>query len=307
MDSIDHSAENSAEEASWEEVPKQDMQSEAESLAEASVEAKENSSQEESNSGENADANIEVIDAEDTTETAEVAEEIEGITAWSPEPEKLLQALLFATHEYLSAKALKDILGDDWVVPRIRQLVKSVNHKWEAQEAPFEIVEVDGAFRCRTRTQYYPWVRKLFKESAPRRLSQASLETLAIVAYKQPITKAEMESIRGVNVDGCIKSLLDKKLIDITGKADALGGSFNYATTKEFLRYFGISKVPDDLPRLSEFEEILQAQSLIPQIRADGSVVHMEQADAEQMTLDMQTARNAQPVRDFQNANPQED
>ena len=204
---------------------------------------------------------------------------------WAPDPEKLLCALLFATQEYLGVRALRDILGDDWDAAGIRRLVKAVNQRFQAQGMPFEIVEVDATFRMRTLAKYYPWVRKLFKDTSPRRLTQASLETLAIIAYKQPITKAEIEAIRGVNVDGCMKSLLEKKLVDINGKSDAMGSAFTYSTTREFMRYFGISRVPDDLPRLSEFEEIVNAQALIPQVAADGTLVEMSQPDAEQLTL----------------------
>jgi segregation and condensation protein B len=213
--------------------------------------------------------------------------EDDGARFWAPQPDKLLCALLFASQEFLGIRALKDILGDDWDASRIRQLVKAVNQRLRDQEHPFEVVEVDGTFRMRTLTKYYPWVRKLFKDSSPRRLSQASLETLAIIAYKQPITKAEIEAIRGVNVDGCMKSLLEKKLVDINGRSDSTGSAFTYSTTREFMRYFGISRVPDDLPRLSEFEDIVNAQALIPQVGSDGTLLEMNQPepDAEQMTL----------------------
>jgi segregation and condensation protein B len=222
------------------------------------------------------------------SESAEAAEGEDVVTAWTPDPEKLFSALLFSSQEYLSGRILKEIMGDDWDVPSLRRLVKSVNKKFEEQEMPFEVAEVDGTFRIRTRTQYYPWVRKLFKDTNPRRLSQASLETLAIIAYKQPITKAEIESIRGVNVDGCMKSLLEKKLVDVNGRTDAMGGAFSYSTTREFMRYFGINRVPDDLPRLSEFEAIVNAQALIPQIASDGTIVEVsqEEPDGEQMSLD---------------------
>ncbi len=215
----------------------------------------------------------------------EEGEEVE--TAWVPDPEKLICALLFASHDYLSARGLRDILGDEYDLAAIRRLIKKANVNLTTQEMPFEIVEVDGTFRIRTRTQYFPWVRKLFRESNPRRLSQASLETLAIIAYKQPITKAEVESIRGVNVDGCMKSLLEKKLVDVNGRADAMGNAFTYSTTREFMRYFGISRVPDDLPRLSDFEAIVNAQALIPQMGPDGSMQEMNQPepDGEQMRM----------------------
>jgi len=222
------------------------------------------------------------------SENPEAADGEEPITAWTPEPEKLFSALLFASQEYLSGRILKEIMGDDWDLPSLRRLTKAVNKKFEEQEMPFEVAEVDGTFRIRTRTQYYPWTRKLFRDANPRRLSQASLETLAIIAYKQPITKAEIESIRGVNVDGCMKSLLEKKLVDVNGRTDAMGGAFTYSTTREFMRYFGINRVPDDLPRLSEFEAIVNAQALIPQIAADGTIVEVnqEEPDGEQMSLD---------------------
>jgi segregation and condensation protein B len=219
---------------------------------------------------------------------AEAVEAEEAEPAWTPEPSKLLCSLLFASNEYLPGRALREIMGDDWDLASLRRLAKQANKDLEEQGQPFEIVEVDGTFRMRTRTQYYPWVRRLFKESNPRRLSQASLETLAIIAYKQPITKAEIEAIRGVNVDGCMKSLLEKKLVDVNGRTDAMGGAFTYSTTREFMRYFGVSRVPDDLPRLTEFEAIVNAQALIPQIGPDGSVIEVAQQepDGEQLSLD---------------------
>jgi segregation and condensation protein B len=194
-------------------------------------------------------------------------------------------ALLFASQEFLSAKTLREAMGEEWDTPRLRQLVKAVNKQLLTQEQPFEVVETDATFRLRTRTEYFPWVRRLFKGQAPRKLSQAGLETLAIIAYKQPITKAEIEAIRGVNIDGALKSLLEKRFIDISRRTDAVGGAFTYCTTREFMRYFGLSRLPEDLPRLSEFEQIVNAKALIPQIAADGSVVESEQAepDAEQM------------------------
>jgi segregation and condensation protein B len=208
---------------------------------------------------------------------------------WQPEPDKLLCAILFATQEFLNARSIRDIMGDEWDLQRLRHLVKGVNQRFAASDSPFEVVEVDGTFRLRTQTRYFPWVKKLFKDATPRRLSQAGLETLAIVAYKQPITKAEVEAIRGVNVDGALKSLLEKKLIDVHRRSDAMGGAFTYVTTREFLRYFGISKVPDDLPRLSEFEQIVNAQALIPQIGPQGEVQQYDQpeGDAEQLALGM--------------------
>ncbi len=218
----------------------------------------------------------------------------EEVSAWIPDPDKLLCALLFSTHEYQNARSLREILGEEFDTPRIRQLVKQINQTLEDGDLPFEVVEVEGTFRMRTLPKYFVWVKKLFKESSPRRLSQAALETLAIVAYKQPITKAEIEAIRGVHVEGSLKTLLDKKLIDIGRRADAIGHAFTYHTTREFLRYFGINRIPNDLPRLAEFEGILNAQALIPQVGPGGEVKPASQNDAEQMSLGVESVE-AQP------------
>lgn len=230
-----------------------------------------------------------VAEAAGDAESAEEDADAESAPVWIPEPDKLLLSLLFASHEYLDARSLREIMGPEWDTPRLRQLVRKLNRDLEAGELPFEIAETEGTLRLRTLPRYFPWTRKLFKEGAPRRLSQAALETLAIVAYKQPVTKAEVESIRGVNVDGSMKTLLDKKLIDIGRRSDALGQAFTYHTTRDFMRYFGISRVPDDLPRLSEFEGILNAQSLIPQMDEAGELreVTRPDDDPEQLTLGM--------------------
>lgn len=240
---------------------------------------------------------VETAEAEPVAETVEPAPATaaategeaaeEAVPVWTPEPDKLICAVLFASQEYLGVRALKEILGDEFDAGRIRKAVKQINQQWRETEMPFEVVEVDATFRIRTLPKYFPWVRKLFKDANPRRLSQASLETLAIIAYKQPITKAEIEAIRGVNVDGCMKSLMEKKLVDVNGRSDAVGSAFTYSTTREFMRYFGISRVPDDLPRLSEFEAIVNAQALIPQVGADGNLVEMAQPepDGEQLSL----------------------
>ncbi len=226
-----------------------------------------------------------------SAEVGEEAAEEEENPVWTPEPEKLLCALLFAAREYQSARTLRDILGEEWDTPRLRRLLNSVNQMLADADLPFEAIEAEGTFRLRTSPKYFPWVRKLFKEPPPRRLSQAALETLAIVAYKQPITKAEIESIRGVHVDGSLKTLLDKKLIDIGRRSDAMGNAFTYRTTREFLRYFGINRIPDDLPRLSDFEGILNAQTLLPQIGPGGEVRSLTQPepDSEQMSLGVES------------------
>lgn len=179
----------------------------------------------------------------------------------------IIQAVIFASSDLINMRKLRELIGDFLEIQTVRDSVLIANDKLSSINSPFEIVEQAGAFRFRTRTRYYPWIKKLFgNENINRRLSQAALETLSIIAYKQPITKAEMEAVRGVSCDGPVKSLLDKKLVGLGGRSDAAGNAFQYVTTKDFMKYFGINKIPDDLPRLNELEDLIHANELLPQI-----------------------------------------
>jgi segregation and condensation protein B len=205
---------------------------------------------------------------------------LEDIPGFDPEPEALIKAMIFASPEFVNVNTIKEIMGRGWDAVKIRETIKNINAKLSQDDEPFEIVEVSNSFRYRTRTQYYPWIKRLFKEAGARKLSQAALEILALVAYKQPITKAEIEDIRGVTVDGVLKGLLERRLITITGKADKIGGAFTYGTTKEFLRYFNINRVPQDLPKLSEFEDLINSTALLPQISSSGDVVETDRDES---------------------------
>ncbi|MFC1585774.1 SMC-Scp complex subunit ScpB [Fibrobacterota bacterium] len=207
---------------------------------------------------------------------------VEDISGPEPEPEALIKAVIFASPDYVSIHTLKEILGGDYAAATIKQIISGINAKLNEDHEPFEIVEANKSFRFRTRSQYYPWIRKLFKATGARRLSQAALEILALVAYKQPITKAEIEDIRGVSVDGVLKGLLDRKLIAILGTTDKIGNAFNYGTTKEFLQYFGINRIPQDLPKLSEFENLVNSTALLPQISRDGEMTQGEQNEVDE-------------------------
>lgn len=190
----------------------------------------------------------------------------------------ILQALVFASPDVVNLKKLRSIVGDFVDTRMVLEAMQQANDKLNSIDAPFEIVEHAGGYRFRTRAKYYPWVRALFPEQSARRLSQAALETLAVIAYKQPITRAELEGVRGVSCDGPLRSLLEKKLIAIGERSDSPGNPYNYITTQDFLKYFGINRIPDDLPKLSELDDILQAGALVPQYR-DGQKVEENQLD----------------------------
>lgn len=194
-----------------------------------------------------------------------------------PDDEILLEAALFASTDLLSLRNLRELIDPALSAAKIQKLVVSINARLNEGKHPYEVVSAAGGWRLRTRPELYPWLRGLFKEVQSKRLSQAVLETLAVIAYKQPITKAEIEAVRGVSADGALKKLLEKRLVTVSGRTDTVGRPLTYGTTKEFLEYFGINKIPDDLPRLAEFEELVQSRSLLPQVAPGGVLVMREQ------------------------------
>ncbi|MBD3239317.1 MAG: SMC-Scp complex subunit ScpB [Chitinivibrionales bacterium] len=165
----------------------------------------------------------------------------------------VLEAAIFASNEVLTAQRLKKILPGEPDARAIRRMVRTINDKLQRERHPFEIVEISGGFQFRTVPYYHRWVQQLFKEKAARRLSIQALECLAIVAYMQPLTKAEIEAIRGVASDGALKTLLEKHLVTIVGRSDKAGHPLLYGSTSTFLQYFGLNKL-SDLPKIEEFE-----------------------------------------------------
>lgn len=190
----------------------------------------------------------------------------------------IMQAMVFASNDVVSLRKIREILGDFIDMRMVQEAMQVANDSLNSIDSPFEIVEQAGGFRFRTRAKYYPWVRRLFPDISARRLSQAALETLAVVAYKQPITRAEIESVRGVSCDGPLRNLLEKKLIALGERSDSVGNPYTYITTADFLKYFGINRIPDDLPRLSEFKDVLNAGALLPQYK-QGQVIRENQDD----------------------------
>jgi segregation and condensation protein B len=158
-----------------------------------------------------------------------------------------IECLIFVSSKPITLYQFEKILNipKQKIINLIDQLIKDYeNHG-------LQIIQVAGGYKICTRPEYARYIKKLTMPH-PLKLSQASLETLAIIAYKQPITRPEIENIRGVNVDGVIETLLEKKLIKISGRKDAPGRPFIYSTTDEFLQRFGLKKL-DDLPKMNSF------------------------------------------------------
>ena len=167
---------------------------------------------------------------------------------------RIVEALVLGAPEPVSAQKIAD------VVPGLEAedasaLVAELQREYEEQGRAFEIWQVAGGYQLRTRPEYAAYLRLLHRER-PLRLSRAALETLAVVAYRQPVTRAEVEAVRGVEVDAVIRSLLDRQLVRIAGHREVPGRPMLYATTKRFLEVFGLGRI-DDLPTLREMEELL--------------------------------------------------
>lgn len=167
---------------------------------------------------------------------------------------RVVEALVLAASEPLPAAQIAAI------VPRlqtkdVRGLIETLNAEYEAGGHAFEIWEVAGGFQFRTRAFYSPYVQQLH-DQRPARLSRAALETLAIVAYRQPATRAEIEHVRGVDAGPILRSLLERHLVRVAGHREVPGRPILYGTTRRFLELFGLSRI-EDLPTLRELEELV--------------------------------------------------
>ncbi len=174
------------------------------------------------------------------------------------ELQRVVEALIFASDSPLSAKKIAQIVHIS--EKKVLEIVESLKRAY--QDHAFDLIQVAGGFQLVTRSDYFDWIRQLFKSRSRNRLSQAALEALAVIAYKQPVSRVEVEQIRGVNSDGVIGTLLERNLITIKGRADAVGRPLLYGTTEEFLRYFGLNDL-SDLPRESEIEALLKEKQAL--------------------------------------------
>ena len=170
----------------------------------------------------------------------------------SCEDQALVEALILASGEPVAPKRLAEISGFE--LEHVDALVAEIAKKYAAEGFGFELVNVAGQFQFRTKAQFANMVREL-KGSIPRRLSSAALETLAIVAYRQPIVRSDMERIRGVDVTPTLKTLLDRSLIKIVGHQASVGQPALFGTTDEFLKLFGLSSLAE-LPTLNDLREL---------------------------------------------------
>jgi segregation and condensation protein B len=198
---------------------------------------------------------LEGQEGQDRREAHEDAPDGERLpTRGGAELKAILEALIFASPDPLTPKAMCKLLDSE---PKEDVLSALDDLKQEYQRpGGLQIVEVAGGFQIVTRPDLHEWVRRLFHERSTQRLTVQALETLAVVAYRQPITAAEITEVRGVNTSGVLNTLLERHLIKIVGRKQVVGRPFMYATTKEFLIRFGLNDLTD-LPKVEDMAEAL--------------------------------------------------
>ncbi|MDZ7716847.1 MAG: SMC-Scp complex subunit ScpB [Balneolaceae bacterium] len=174
----------------------------------------------------------------------------------------VIESLIFASPEPISAEKICDIIaqGDEQLElepEAIEPFVEKLNQRYEENGLAFNISAIAGGYTFATKKKFEPWLSIFQHEDAYRKLSQSAIEALAIVAYKQPVTKPEVDDIRGVDSGYILRQLLEKVLIEVSGRLDAPGKPLVYRTTKHFLKHFNINSI-DELPKPREIEEILK-------------------------------------------------
>ena len=177
---------------------------------------------------------------------------------------KIVEALLFASPEPLTQAHLNSIIEPDLIDPELTKLeniIEDLQNKYSENDNAFTIVQVASGYQLVSRSEYEIFIRRLLKKSGRLTLSNASLETLAIIAYRQPVNRFEIESIRGVDSSGVLKTLLSKNLIKIKGRDSGPGRPLLYNTTEKYLEYFGLNNITE-MPKLSELTDLEKTDSL---------------------------------------------
>ena len=205
----------------------------------------------------------------------------------------IIESLLFVSDEPLTVERLKSVLSPA-AASDIRSALNLLAEEYDARHGGFHLKEIAGGYQLRTRPEFSEWITKLVQPRAPR-LSRAALETLAIIAYKQPVIRSDVEHIRGVDCGGVIRVLLERNLVRVLGRKEIPGRPLIYATTKRFLEVFDLKDLKD-LPTPKEIEEMGQAL-------ADRSDVVIEDDTADDTTDE---ARESQLELDFEESTPDE-
>jgi len=170
-----------------------------------------------------------------------------------------IEALIFASPQPIGLEELQSVLTESLQLPIeaaiIQEAINAIRAQFQDDQFAFELVEIAGGYQFLTKGAYHGAIAVHLKQTTKKRLSQAALETLALVAYKQPVIKSELEEIRGVSCDYALQKLLEKDMVAIKGRSDGPGRPLLYGTTDKFMDYFGINTLMD-LPKIKDFKEV---------------------------------------------------
>ena len=191
---------------------------------------------------------------------------------------KIIEALLFASPEPLTQAKVNGIFNPD--TPNLKEVVLKLNEQYVHDDHAFEINEVAGGYQLVSRQEYEHFIRKMLSKSGRISLSSAALDSLAIIAYKQPIGRYEVEAIRGVDSSGVLKTLLNRNLIKIKGRDSGPGRPLLYQTTDKFLEHFGLNRL-SDMPKLKEITELMEADPTLGE-----QIVVFEENESDDTNID---------------------
>lgn len=222
----------------------------------------------------------------------------------SNELKQILEALFFVADGPLNKKQIAQVL-ENVPLNDIEQAIMALKQDYENSERAFSLVEVAGGYVFRSKSEYAFWLRK-FKKVQATRLSRAAMETLAIVAYRQPIMKAEVEKIRGVEVGSMLRTLMEKELVRIVGRQDLPGRPLIYGTTKKFLEVFDLNDL-SDLPTLEELKDLapIDREELMP-AQDEDAMPTLEEIQAMENQPETKTLAEAEQSQDQLDAASQE-
>tara|TARA_Y100000591_G_scaffold186231_1_gene160720 strand:+ start:532 stop:1131 length:600 start_codon:yes stop_codon:yes gene_type:complete len=175
------------------------------------------------------------------------------------EIEKIIEALLFSARDPLTQAQVNNVFEPE--TPNLNEMVEKLNKQYSKNGNAFFIQRIAGGFQIVSKKEYEHFIRKLYKKSGRLKLSIAAMDSLAIIAYKQPISRYEVEAIRGVDSSGVLKTLLNHELIKIKGRDIGPGRPLLYKTTSKFLEYFGLNRI-SDMPKLKEVSELIDSDRL---------------------------------------------
>ncbi len=211
----------------------------------------------------------------------------------------IIEALLFISEKPIPLEQIKNVI--EGVDKRdLGDLVMQLQKEYEERKSGIKIVEIAGGYQMLTSNAYAMYIKQFYRTTRKEKLSKPALETLAIIAYKQPVSRLDVELIRGVNSDGVVSHLFNKGLIRITGRKDVPGRPYLYGTTKQFLEYFGL-KTLEDLPKLEDFSSLQSEEDLTQQDDAvddeqEESQETKEQSQAQEVDEEKSSEEEGQPV-----------